>query len=169
MILGHVFFARKAPVVARMLLGAYLVHRHSGRVRRYKIIETEAYDGFHDRASHASRGKTPRTEVMFGKAGHWYVYLVYGMHEMLNIVCGATGYPSAVLIRGVAGISGPARLTKALNITRALNKKPASKASGVWGERGGRGPDSKILRTARVGVSYAGEKWAYKEWQFVFK
>src|SRR3989338_3680082 len=167
MILGHVFFARKAPVVARMLLGAYLVHRHSGRVRRYKIIETEAYDGFHDRASHASRGKTPRTEVMFGKAGHWYVYLVYGMHNMLNIVCGSEGYPSAVLIRAVCGINGPARLTKRLGITRALNKKSASKTSGLWIEQGVRVSPKTIQRTPRVGVPYAGEMWANKKWRFV--
>ena len=168
-VLGHAFFVQKAPIVACALLGAYLVRWHHGRVRRYRIVETEAYDGLRDRASHASRGKTARTEVMFGRAGRWYVYFVYGMHEMLNIVCGATEYPSAVLIRGVEGISGPARLTKALSVTRALNKKAASKSSGLWIERGVRVPDSRILRIARVGVSYAGEKWANKKWRFVLR
>ncbi|HEY4519421.1 MAG TPA: DNA-3-methyladenine glycosylase [Candidatus Paceibacterota bacterium] len=166
-VLRHSFFAHKAPNVARALLGQYLVRKRGKNVSRYIIIETEAYDGFHDRASHASRGKTPRNEVMFGKAGQWYVYFVYGMHEMLNIVCGDVGYPSAVLIRAVGGIVGPARLTKALGITRAHNKKLASRASGLWIERSGtRVPSRAIVRTPRVGVAYAGE-WAHKKWRFI--
>ena len=168
-VLGHAFFVQKAPVVARALLGAYLVRRHRGSVRRYKIVETEAYDGFQDRASHASRGRTARTEVMFGRAGRWYVYFVYGMHEMLNIVCGPYGYPSAVLIRALEGVEGPARVTKQLGITRVLNKKAASKSSDLWIERGVEMPGRSVRRAPRVGVSYAGEKWANKKWRFVLR
>ena len=91
------------------------------------ITEVEAYDGFADRASHAARGKTPRNAPMWGKAGAWYVYFVYGVHEMLNIVTREEEYPAAVLIRGVEGISGPGRLTKKLAIGRALNGKESLK------------------------------------------
>lgn len=133
------------------------------------IIETEAYDGFEDKASHASRGETPRNKVMFGEAGVWYVYFVYGMHHMLNIVTGAKGYPSAVLIRGVEGISGPARLTKALGIDRAMNEQKAERKSGLWIEdRGVIVPKNRIERTPRIGVAYAGEEWAEKPWRFVY-
>ena len=76
-VLGHAFFVQKAPVVARALLGAYLVRRHRGSVRRYKIVETEAYDGFQDRASHVSRGRTARTGGMVGRARPWDVSFFY--------------------------------------------------------------------------------------------
>lgn len=168
MILGPAFFARKAPVVARKLLGTYLVRRRGNTIRRYMIVETEAYDGFDDLASHASRGVTQRTEVMFGPSGYWYVYLVYGMHEMLNVVCGPKGYPSAVLLRAVSGIEGPARLTKTLHITRVLNKEPIDRRSGLWIE-GSLDKVPKIKQTSRIGVTYAGKKWANKKWRFVLK
>src|SRR3989344_1000157 len=92
-----------AQTVAHSLLGKYLVRRVNGKTKAYKITETEAYVGPHDKASHAHRGKTKRNEVMFGPPGHWYVYFTYGMHYMLNIVTGRDGYPSAVLIRGIIG------------------------------------------------------------------
>ena len=101
------------------------------------IIEVEAYDGFHDKASHAARGKTKRNAPMFGHAGHWYVYFTYGMHWMLNIVTGKKGYPAAVLIRGVNGIHGPARLTKKLKIDGKFDDLPANRKTGLWIEDGG--------------------------------
>lgn len=134
------------------------------------ITEVEAYEGLDDRASHASRGKTPRNAVMFGPPGRWYVYLVYGMHEMLNVVTGSEGHPGAVLIRGVEGIEGPGRLTKQLSITRALNTKTAAPESGVWIEdRGVDVAPARILKTPRIGVAYAGEEWAGKPWRFVLQ
>jgi DNA-3-methyladenine glycosylase len=166
-ILKQDFFARTADLVAPDLLGKFLVREARGVRTALMITETEAYDGFADRASHASRGRTKRTDVMFGKAGHWYVYFIYGMYEMLNIVTGDEGYPSAVLIRGVAGIDGPGRLTRALRITRALNTEPATTRSGLWIEdRGVSVTAGSIMATPRIGVSYAGE-WAEKEWRFV--
>lgn len=133
------------------------------------ITEVEAYDGFDDKASHAAKGKTKRTEVMYGPPGRWYVYFIYGMYEMLNIVTGKDGYPSAVLIRGVEGIDGPGKLTRELGITRAFNTKPATMGNGLWIEdRGITIPKSGMSATPRIGVAYAG-KWARKKWRFVIK
>ena len=130
------------------------------------IIETEAYDGFDDLASHAARGRTARNEIMFGKPGHWYVYLIYGMYEMLNVVTGAEGYPSGVLIRGLEGIDGPGKLTRELKVTRSLNTQSVSKESGLWIEdRGMVISPKRIRKTPRIGVAYAG-KWAKKPWRF---
>ena len=158
------FFEQPTLGVAENLLGKYLVRDGVA----YMITETEAYDGFGDRASHASRGETPRNKVMFGEAGVWYVYFVYGMHHMLNIVTGAKGYPAAVLIRGVEGISGPARLTKALGVDRKMNEQKAKPESGLWIEdRGVIVPKNHIEKTPRIGVAYAGEEWAGKPWRFV--
>lgn len=165
-VLPRKFFKRTALEVAPDLLGKYLVRRTDGKVTRMMITEVEAYDGFEDKASHASRGKTPRTSVMFGPAGVWYVYLIYGMYEMLNIVTGPEDYPSAVLIRGVEGIDGPGKLTRALDITRALNAQPASKEAGLWIEEGTSVSKKYVTAGPRIGVAYAGE-WAYKPWRFV--
>lgn len=131
------------------------------------ITETEAYDGEKDLACHASRGRTKRTEVMFGPAGRWYIYFVYGMHDMLNVVTGKEGYPAAVLIRAVEGICGPGKLTHELGITRALHGKRAARTSGLWIEtRPNEVRPHRILRTQRIGVAYA-EEWAKKRWRFV--
>jgi len=166
-VLEKEFFERPAPAVAPELLGMYLVRRSGATEHAYMITEVEAYEGYDDRASHASKGKTARTAVMFGPPGRWYVYLVYGMHEMLNVVTGADGHPAAVLIRGVEGIEGPGRLTKRLGITRAENTLPATKATGLWIEdRGVRIAPHQIQKTPRIGVAYAGE-WAHKPWRFV--
>lgn len=168
-ILKRDFFGRTADIVAPELLGKYLVREHGDTEMAHMITEVEAYDGFEDLASHAAKGRTKRTDVMYGKAGHWYVYLIYGMYEMLNIVTGKDEYPSAVLIRGVDSIDGPGRLTRELGITRALNAKPASKGNGLWIEdRGIFIPTNSIIATPRIGVAYAGE-WATKPWRFVMK
>lgn len=160
------FFRRDTLTVARELLGCTLVRRTEEGEKRLIIRETEAYDGPLDLASHASKGRTARTEVMFGAPGMWYVYFVYGIHWMLNIVTGDEGFPAAVLIRGAGEWSGPARLTKALNIKGALNRLPAEPHSGLWIEKGFAVPDNHILRTPRIGVDYAGE-WAKKEYRFL--
>ncbi|MBI2035602.1 MAG: DNA-3-methyladenine glycosylase [Candidatus Liptonbacteria bacterium] len=100
-ILKKPYFQKSTVVVARNLLGKFLVRRIKGKEIAAMITEVEAYDGFKDKASHAHRGKTARNAVMFGEAGVWYVYLTYGMHWMLNVVTGPKDYPAAVLIRGV--------------------------------------------------------------------
>ena len=161
------FFDKPVLTVARELIGKTLVREVDGVSHALMITETEAYDGEQDLACHASKGRTKRTEVLYGKAGIWYVYLIYGMYDMLNIVCGPEDYPSAVLIRGVEGFDGPGKLTKGLRIHRALNTALATKASGLWIEEGIVVPDKDILITPRIGVTYAKE-WAEKPYRFVF-
>jgi len=167
-ILTKKFFERSALEVAENLLGKYLVRKISGKEIALKINEVEAYDGFEDKASHAHKGRTERNKVMFGEAGRWYVYLVYGMHNMLNIVTGGKDYPAAILIRGAGELSGPGRLTKFLKINKKLNGKNASVETGLWFEdRGDVIDNKKIKRSARVGVDYAGPIWAKKDYRFV--
>lgn len=101
-VLDKKFFNRDTKTVAKELLGKFLVRKIGNTEVSVMIVETEAYDGPDDKASHTSKGKTQRTEVMFGKPGIFYVYLCYGMHFMLNVVTREAGYPAAVLIRGAA-------------------------------------------------------------------
>src|SRR5437667_7800082 len=105
-ILTHSFYNRPAIDVARDLIGKILVRRTRGKELRARIVETEAYIGEHDLACHASRGRTNRTEVMFGRAGHAYVYFIYGMHWMLNIVASKPGDAQAVLVRAAEPLDG---------------------------------------------------------------
>jgi len=128
---------------------------------RWRLTEVEAYDGFEDRASHAHRGPTPRNAVMFGPPGFWYVYLCYGVHWLLNVVTSRAEYPAAILLRGAGEVSGPGRLTRALEVDRALDRQPATPESGLWLEfASGPVPDAEVVRTPRVGVDYAGSPWA---------
>jgi len=171
MILNKSFFNRQTLKVARGLLGKFIVKKIKRKEISVMITEVEAYDGFEDRASHAHKGKTDRNEIMFGEAGYWYVYLVYGMYNMLNIVTSKKNYPAAVLIRGVEckgeKIDGPGKLTKFLKIDRDFNKKTANKKNGLWIEdRGVKIKNSEIKKTPRVGVDYAG-KCAEKLYRFV--
>ena len=166
-ILPAAFFDRSAAEVARDLIGVKLVRLMGERVRRFPITETEAYEGVHDLASHSSKGRTARTEAMFGPPGRFYVYRVYGLHWMLNVVTGG-GDATAVLIRGVEGISGPGRVAAALCIDGSLYGKKASPSSGLWCEAADRHDEpASIKRTARIGVSYAGPIWANKKLRFI--
>ncbi|MES2224410.1 MAG: DNA-3-methyladenine glycosylase [Patescibacteria group bacterium] len=163
------FFNRPALIVAKELIGTYLVTRTPEGIKRYMITETEAYVGPHDLASHSSKGRTKRTEVMFQEAGAIYVYLIYGMHNMLNIVTGEKDYPAAVLIQGVEGIRGPGNVAKHLNISRLLNGKMLGTASNLWIEQDSVPVKRKIARTSRIGIAYAGPVWANKLYRFVLK
>jgi DNA-3-methyladenine glycosylase len=170
------FYARPADVVARELLGS-LLHAvgRDGRARWGRIVETEAYVGAHDLACHAARGRTPRTEVMFGPAGRAYVYLVYGLHELFNVVTGDEGDAQAVLVRaiepgdGVLGPAGerrgdgPARLTRLLDIDR--RHYGARLDDGPITIHPGRAP-VEVARGARIGVAYAGA-WAAAPLRFL--
>ncbi|MBI5004708.1 MAG: DNA-3-methyladenine glycosylase [Candidatus Lloydbacteria bacterium] len=168
-ILSDSFFCRDTRIVARELLGKFLVRRIGKEEIALMITETEAYDGPHDKASHAHRGETPRNEVMFREAGFWYVYLVYGVYHMLNIVTGERGYPAAVLIRGAGEYDGPGKLTKALRINRQQNGKKARRSSGLWIEdRGVVIPKLGIQKAPRIGVAYA-EEWAKKPYRFLLR
>ncbi len=169
-VLSKKFFERSAPIVAQDLIGKYLVRKERGKESAFIITEVEAYEGHEDKASHASKGRTKRTEIMFGSAGVFYVYLVYGMYEMLNIVTSAKDYPAAVLIRGVEDINGPGRLTKSLKIKRVLNGKKVARKSGLWiDDRGEKVPKNRIKKTPRIGVDYAGAVWSQKHYRFMLK
>jgi DNA-3-methyladenine glycosylase len=162
------YSSRETVALAHGLVGKLLVAAHAdGEVQRRRILEVEAYDGPSDLACHASRGRTARTEVLFGPPGHWYVYLCYGIHEMLNLVTGPTGYPAAILIRSVEGLVGPGRLTRGLGIDRRFNRLPAAPATGLWLEDDGTVPP-QIEATPRIGIDYAGPEWAAKPWRFVW-
>jgi DNA-3-methyladenine glycosylase len=162
---------KRAIALARWLLGKHLVRRFpDGRVDARMIVEVEAYNGEADLACHARAGRTKRTAPLYAAGGIWYVYLCYGIHEMLNLVVGPENWPAALLIRGVEGAIGPGRVTKALGIDRRLNATSAiDDASGLWLEdRGGRVPPRSVTATPRIGVDYAGPIWSQKHWRFHF-
>jgi DNA-3-methyladenine glycosylase len=168
-ILPAEFFARHALTVARQLLGKYIVIcREEGCAEEaFQIHETEAYIGAHDRACHGRFGVTPRTAVLFGPPGNWYVHFTYGMHWMLNVVTDRDGSASGVLIRGAGPYHGPARLTKALGIDKRFNALPIAPESGLWIEdRGHAVRRSHVRRTPRIGIDYAGD-WKHKPYRFL--
>lgn len=163
-------FHRRTPIaLARALLGRLLVRSHAGgRLQIGRIVETEAYLGPHDLAAHSARGRTSRTEVLFGPAGRAYVYLVYGLHHCFNV---GAGRGAAVLVRALEPIhgitvrtDGPGRLTAALGIDRALNGTSLD-AGPLWIASGTAVPATEIERTPRIGVEYAGA-WASKPLRF---
>ena len=166
------FYARDTLTVARELIGMHLV-RANGVTRRVgRIVETEAYQGPEDLAAHSSRGRTPRTEVMFGPPGHAYVYFIYGFWHCLNIVTEEQGVPHAVLLRAlepIAGIAdktwGPGLLCRAMDIDKTLNGADL-RGDVLWLEKPSRNrPPPRIARSARIGVEYAG-RWARLPWRF---
>jgi DNA-3-methyladenine glycosylase len=167
------FYHRDTLQVARELLGMHVVRLDDGVKRVGRIVETEAYQGPHDLAAHSARGRrTDRTEVMFGPAGHAYVYLIYGIWNCLNVVTGAEGTPHAVLIRALEPLShisggtwGPGLLCRAMSIDRTLNGADLL-GDTLWIERpAGRRKPVRIMESARIGVDYAGE-WALRPWRF---
>jgi DNA-3-methyladenine glycosylase len=171
MVDAKVLQQKKTISLARWLLGKHLVRRFpDGRVEARMITEVEAYNGEGDQACHARAGRTKRTETLYAAGGVWYVYLCYGIHEMLNLVVGPKDWPAALLIRGVEGAIGPGRVTKALAIDRKLNATSAvDEASGLWIEdRGVRMPRRIVKATPRIGVDYAGPIWSMKHWRFHF-
>jgi DNA-3-methyladenine glycosylase len=161
--LPHAFYRQDAETVARALIGATLVRRFRRRSYRARIVETEAYVGPHDLACHAAKGRTRRTQTMYLPGGHAYVYFIYGMYDMLNVVTGLVDDPQAVLIRAAepldgwdADLSGPGKLTRALHITRAQD---AVDLTGPALHFLARAPDDTpaITITPRIGVDYAGQ------------
>jgi DNA-3-methyladenine glycosylase len=166
------FYARPTLTVARELIGTYLVRYDGTRQRVGRIVETEAYQGPKDLAAHSSRGRTARTEVMFGPPAHAYVYFIYGFWYCLNVVTAAEGIPHAVLLRAlepVAGLddktSGPGLLCRAMSIDRDLNGADLC-GEVLWIERPpGRLRPTRIGRGPRIGVDYAGA-WAERPWRF---
>jgi DNA-3-methyladenine glycosylase len=187
-ILNQAFFAQPTLTVARALLGKRLVRELDGQRLDGLIVETEAYIGPQDSANHASKGRTNRTEVMFGPAGHAYIYLIYGMYFMLNIVTEAAGFPAAVLIRAVepqSGLdimrqnrlntpgrnltNGPGKLCRALGIDQSLHNWDLTLGQELWLEAGGPLPDSAIIAGPRVGIGYARPADQSAPWRFWIK
>jgi DNA-3-methyladenine glycosylase len=179
------FYEQPTLAVARELLGKYLVRKHPDGKTVGRIVETEAYIGPRDLACHASRGRTARTEIMFGPAGYAYVYFIYGVYYCLNIVTEEVDHASAVLIRALEPadgielmkkrrkteelrnlVSGPGKLCQAFAIDRALNGADACGKVLYIEDRGE--PAPKILARPRVGVDYAG-KWKDKPWRFLIR
>jgi DNA-3-methyladenine glycosylase len=177
------FYEQPTIDVAKQLLGKYLVRKHPMGNTVGRIVETEAYVGPQDLACHASKGRTARTEVMFGQAGHAYVYFIYGFYNMLNLVTEAKDYPAAVLIRAaepVEGIdlmerrrrdgamrhlaNGPGKLCQAFGIDRSLNGADLCGSVLFVEDRGE--PPPKFQAKPRIGVDYAG-KWKDKPFRFL--
>jgi DNA-3-methyladenine glycosylase len=176
MILNRKFYNRNTIQVAQDLLGCFLVRKYRGKIIRAMITETEAYHGEDDLACHASKGRTPRTEILYGEPGRAYVYMIYGMYFMLNAVTEEKDFPAAVLIRGVEilpetqnlkpsfrnflklgfRLDGPGKLTKFLHIDKSLNNWDLTRGEKLWIELGH--PMSKkfkIKKSPRVGIDYA--------------
>lgn len=172
--LARSFYQRDTILVARELLGCYLVHVVGGAERVGRIVEVEAYLGPHDLAAHSSKGLTARTKVLFGPPGHAYVYLVYGMYWCMNIVTEPEGHASAVLLRAIEPVQniegrtqGPGLLCRAMQIDRRLNGHDlVSEDFFVAASPGGAAPD--IVKRPRIGVAYAGP-WAKMELRFYLR
>ena len=165
------FYDRETEAVARVLLGMLLAHRVEGRLRVGRVVETEAYLGPHDLAAHSARGRTARTEVMFGPPGHAYVYLIYGVHHCMNVVTEPEGKAAAVLIRALEPVQniegstkGPGLLCRALGINRSHSGHDLLSDDLFLAEPDDREPFEVVARP-RIGVAYAGE-WAAKPLRF---
>jgi len=171
--LSRAFYARPALLVAPELLGKVLVLDEGGTRRAGRIVEVEAYVGEHDLACHASKGRTPRTDVLFGPPARAYVFLVYGMHHCFNVVTDEEGVASACLVRGLEPIEGipphartdgPGKLCRAMGITLAHNRLELT-GDTVFLEDAPPLTRRRIARGPRIGVDYAG-RWARKPYRF---
>lgn len=159
------FYDRPADLVAPDLLGKIFCVRHRNSIIKCRILETEAYLGREDRACHAHKGLTPRTSVMFGPPGFAYVYLIYGIHHMMNVVTHGEGEPHAVLIRKAEAIfpnklrlHGPGVLTKSLHISKRHNAADLCGNDLYFLDAP---EERRFITSARIGVEYAKE-WASK-------
>jgi DNA-3-methyladenine glycosylase len=172
------FYDRNAVKVAPALVGCVLARKVRGGLILGRIVETEAYVGEHDLACHARAGRTSRTDPMYGEPGHAYVYLIYGIHQMLNCVCGPGSAANAVLLRAVEPVPeslpwlhqigrGPGNLCKAFGVERRNNRDDLCDAGAELfiGPRAFSQPKPKIVRGPRVGVDYAG-LWAREPLRF---
>lgn len=185
-VLPRDFYEQEVTAVARLLLGKRLVRRAAGQLLSGVITETEAYRGEEDLACHAKSGYTPRTAVMYGPAGHAYVYFTYGMHWCLNAVCGAEGFPAAVLLRAVWPLTGleemakrrghfakaqwcngPAKICQAFSIDRVQNGVDlCTTENDLWIEDGTEILPERITASPRVGIQSVPEPWRSIPWRF---
>ncbi|HVU08799.1 MAG TPA: DNA-3-methyladenine glycosylase [Verrucomicrobiae bacterium] len=168
------FYDRDTIVVAKELLGKFLIHVSDGIERIGKIVEVEAYLGPHDLAAHSSRGLTERTKIMFGPPGHAYVYFIYGMYFCMNVVTEREGHASAVLLRALEPVKnlegrtcGPGLLCRAMNVDKRLNGHDFLSDNFFIAE--GKSPESfSIVKRPRIGVDYA-KHWARRHLRFYIK
>jgi DNA-3-methyladenine glycosylase len=156
------FYTRSTLKVAQDLLGCFLVRKIGKKIIHGRITEVEAYIGEDDLACHASKGRTPRTEIMYGHAGYAYVYMIYGMYNCLNVVTEKKDFPAAVLIRSIQieGVehkktNGPGKLCRFLKIDRKLNNLDMTVGEGLWIEMGNKIDFKSIKKSKRIGVDYA--------------
>lgn len=160
------FFHRDVLEAAPDLVGKILVHRLAdGTELRERIAETEAYCGEEDKGCHAAKGRTKRTELLYGESGVIYVYLCYGMHWLMNVITGEPDQPQGLLLRAGERFDGPAKLTKNMKIDGSFNGKTLRGNEEIWFEDDGYRP--KLRRAPRVGIDYAGEYWKDVEWRFI--
>jgi DNA-3-methyladenine glycosylase len=163
--LSRGFFIRDVLEVAQELPGKTLVViLPDGTPGKFRITEVEAYRGAEDKACHACKGRTPRTEIMFHEGGRLYVYLIYGMYWMLNIVTGKENDPQAVLLRGIENITGPGKLTKALAIDKSFYGEDLVTSGRIWIED--TGFNTFVKTGPRIGIEYAGEYWKSRPWRY---
>jgi DNA-3-methyladenine glycosylase len=168
------FYDRDTIVVAKELLGKYLIHAARGVERVGKIVEVEAYLGPHDLAAHSTKGLTERTKVMFGPPGHAYVYLIYGMYHCMNVVTERAGHASAVLLRAIEPVKiikdrtcGPGLLCRAMKIDRRLNAHDLLSDNFFIASSEKSEPFATVKRP-RIGVDYA-KHWAKRHLRFYIK
>jgi len=159
------FYTRDVLDVAPEIPGKIMVVRLADRsFGRYIITEVEAYRGTEDKACHASKGRTVRTEIMYHEGGRLYIYFIYGIYWMLNIVTEHEGIPQAVLIRGVENYPGPGKLTRSLGIDKSFYGEDLVSSERIWIEDTGFKPPVK--NSTRIGVDYAGEYWKSRPWRY---
>lgn len=159
------YYRRPATILAPDLVGKLLCRMTNNGVLRLRITETECYFGEEDTACHAHHGRTLRTETLYRPGGLAYVYLCYGIHNLLNVVTGEEGHPEAVLIRGVDGYNGPGKLTKAMHIDRTFNQKLLTVDNCLWLEEDGY--QASTIATPRIGIDYAEPADRDRLWRFV--
>lgn len=162
MIVPRKFYQKPTLEVAQNLLGCFLVRKIGRKIIKGIITETEAYIGEDDLACHASRGRTPRTEIMYGEAGHLYVYMIYGMYFCMNIITEKKNFPAAVLLRAAKfeeidyqRTCGPGKLCRFLKIDKKLHGIDITKKDKLWIEKGINITQSDIIKSRRVGIDYA--------------
>lgn len=169
--LPRIFYTQPTLIVAKQLLGKYIVRKIGKRIVEGKIIETEAYIGPRDRASHAYHGKiTERNKAEYLAGGHVYIYLVYGMHWQLNISTHKEGRPECVLIRAldVPGASGPGKLCRYLHLNKVFYGEDMLVSKRMWLEDRGENRELfRVVATPRIGIQYAGPYWSRRKWRFV--
>lgn len=163
--LSRDFYMRDVLAAAPEVPGKNLVIRlPDGSLGSYKITEVEAYRGSEDIACHAFKGRTTRTEIMYHEGGRLYIYLIYGMYWMLNIVTGERDNPQAILIRGVEEFPGPGKLTKFLGIDKSFYGEDLVTSDRIWLED--HGMNFSIKYGTRIGINYAGEYWKSRLWRY---